>query len=58
MVDGVVERKNMHIAKITHAMLNENNLPNYLNTSNVNSWHDTQGEIHIQKTECFTSQSV
>jgi transposase InsO family protein len=27
--NGVVERKNMHIAKITRAMLNEKNLPNY-----------------------------
>ncbi len=27
--NGVVERKNMHIAKIAHAMLNEKNLPNY-----------------------------
>ncbi len=27
--NGVAERKNRHIVKITHAMLNENNLPNY-----------------------------
>jgi hypothetical protein len=27
--NGVVERKNMHIAKIARAMLNEKNLPNY-----------------------------
>jgi hypothetical protein len=27
--NGVVERKNMHIAKITCAMLNEKKLPNY-----------------------------
>jgi len=27
--NGVVERKNMHIAKITRAMLNEKNLPDY-----------------------------
>jgi transposase InsO family protein len=27
--NGVVERKNMHIAEITRAMLNEKNLPNY-----------------------------
>jgi len=27
--NGVVERKNMHIIEITHAMLNEKNLPNY-----------------------------
>jgi hypothetical protein len=27
--NGVAERKNRHIAKITHAMLNEKNLPNY-----------------------------
>jgi hypothetical protein len=27
--DGVVERKNMHIVEIAHAMLNEKNLPNY-----------------------------
>jgi hypothetical protein len=27
--NGIVERKNMHIAKITRAMLNEKNLPNY-----------------------------
>jgi transposase InsO family protein len=27
--NGVAERKNMHIVKITHAMLNEKNLPNY-----------------------------
>ncbi len=27
--NGVVERKNRHIAKITRAMLNEKNLPNY-----------------------------
>jgi transposase InsO family protein len=27
--NGVVERKNKHIVKITHAMLNEKNLPNY-----------------------------
>jgi hypothetical protein len=26
---GVVERKNRHIAEITHAMLNEKNFPNY-----------------------------
>jgi hypothetical protein len=27
--NGIVERKNMHITKITRAMLNEKNLPNY-----------------------------
>ncbi len=27
--NGVAERKNRHIAEITHAMLNEKNLPNY-----------------------------
>ncbi len=27
--NGVAEKKNMHIAKITRAMLNEKNLPNY-----------------------------
>ncbi len=27
--NGVVERKNRHIVEITHAMLNEKNLPNY-----------------------------
>ncbi len=27
--NGVIERKNKHIAKITRAMLNEKNLPNY-----------------------------
>jgi hypothetical protein len=27
--NGVVKRKNMHFIKITHAMLNEMNLPNY-----------------------------
>jgi transposase InsO family protein len=27
--NGVAERKNKHIAKITHAMLNEKKLPNY-----------------------------
>jgi hypothetical protein len=27
--NGVAERKNKHIAEITHAMLNEKNLPNY-----------------------------
>jgi transposase InsO family protein len=27
--NGIVERKNRHIAKITRAMLNEKNLPNY-----------------------------
>ncbi len=27
--NGIAERKNMHIAKITFAMLNEKNLPNY-----------------------------
>jgi len=27
--NGVAERENMHIAKITRAMLNEKNLPNY-----------------------------
>jgi hypothetical protein len=27
--NGVVRRKNMHFVKITHAMLNEKNLPNY-----------------------------
>jgi hypothetical protein len=27
--NGVAERKNMHIAKIARAMLNEKNLPNY-----------------------------
>jgi hypothetical protein len=27
--NGIAERKNRHIVKITHAMLNENNLPNY-----------------------------
>jgi hypothetical protein len=26
---GVAERKNKHIAKIAHAMLNEKKLPNY-----------------------------
>jgi hypothetical protein len=27
--NGVAERKNRHVAEITHAMLNEKNLPNY-----------------------------
>jgi len=27
--NGIIERKNRHIAEITHAMLNEKNLPNY-----------------------------
>jgi hypothetical protein len=27
--NGILERKNKHIAKIAHAMLNEKNLPNY-----------------------------
>jgi transposase InsO family protein len=27
--NGVAERKNMHILEITHAMLNEKNLPNH-----------------------------
>jgi len=53
--NGVVERKNMHITKITRVMLNEKNLPNYFwveavaiaiyimnqTTHNNNSWHDT-----------------
>jgi hypothetical protein len=33
--NGVAERKNMHIAKITCAMLNEKNLPNYFSAEAV-----------------------
>jgi transposase InsO family protein len=54
--NGVVERKNRHIAKIACAVLNEKKLPNYFwvkavstvvglyhesNTHNSSSWHDT-----------------
>jgi hypothetical protein len=33
--NGVIERKNKHIIKITCAMLNEKNLPNYFSVEAV-----------------------
>ncbi len=66
--NGVVERKNMHISKITCGMLNEKNLPNYfwaevIVTTIMNqtpiatvSCHNTPRKILRQ--ECLTPHSV
>jgi transposase InsO family protein len=69
--NGVVERKNKHIVEITHAMLNEKNLPNYFwveivaivvyimnRTPTVIGHGMTLEKKFRQKTRCFTSQSV
>ncbi len=62
--NGVVERKNMHIVEIAHAMLNEKNLPNYFwveavaTTIYIMNWTPIATVHGMTPEEKFTSKKL